>query len=117
VIEKYTGLLAAADVFTGEHDVLVMESIRLDLGYGSQAAPSDVARQRRRARSQATLDGVREAGALALEADVTDPASVHALDRAGQSRSAHVAGTERVSGERSASIPPATPIVWRPKRE
>ena len=30
------------------------------------------------ARSQATLDGVREAGALALEADVTDPASVHA---------------------------------------
>src|SRR3954465_14914183 len=30
------------------------------------------------ARSQATLDGVRKAGALALEADVTDPASVHA---------------------------------------
>src|SRR5471032_1153444 len=30
------------------------------------------------ARSQATLDGVREAGALALKADVTDPASVHA---------------------------------------
>jgi NAD(P)-dependent dehydrogenase (short-subunit alcohol dehydrogenase family) len=28
------------------------------------------------ARSQSTLDGVREAGALALEADVTDPASV-----------------------------------------
>src|SRR4051794_37923869 len=30
------------------------------------------------ARPQATLDGVRKAGALALEADVTDPASVHA---------------------------------------
>jgi NAD(P)-dependent dehydrogenase (short-subunit alcohol dehydrogenase family) len=30
------------------------------------------------ARSQSTLDGVREAGALALEADVTDPASVQA---------------------------------------
>ena len=30
------------------------------------------------ARSRATLDGVRELGALALEADVTDPASVHA---------------------------------------
>src|SRR3954469_5331406 len=30
------------------------------------------------ARSPATLDGVRKAGALALEADVTDPASVHA---------------------------------------
>src|SRR6476469_9832603 len=30
------------------------------------------------ARSQATLDGVREAGALALKADITDPASVHA---------------------------------------
>src|SRR6476646_25878 len=35
------------------------------------------------ARSQATLDGVREAGALALKADVTDPASVHtALEEA-----------------------------------
>ena len=30
------------------------------------------------ARSQETLDGVRDAGALALKADVTDPASVHA---------------------------------------
>jgi NAD(P)-dependent dehydrogenase (short-subunit alcohol dehydrogenase family) len=30
------------------------------------------------ARSQSTLDGVREAGALPLSADVTDPASVHA---------------------------------------
>jgi NAD(P)-dependent dehydrogenase (short-subunit alcohol dehydrogenase family) len=30
------------------------------------------------ARSKTTLDGVGEAGALALEADVTDPASVHA---------------------------------------
>ena len=30
------------------------------------------------ARSQSTLDGVREAGALALKADVTDPASVYA---------------------------------------
>jgi NADP-dependent 3-hydroxy acid dehydrogenase YdfG len=30
------------------------------------------------ARSQSTLDGVREAGALALKADVTDPASVNA---------------------------------------
>src|SRR5690242_16575951 len=35
------------------------------------------------ARSQATLDGVREAGALPFQADVTDPASVHAtLERA-----------------------------------
>ena len=31
------------------------------------------------ARSQATLDGVREAGALALKADVTDPASSSVL--------------------------------------
>jgi NAD(P)-dependent dehydrogenase (short-subunit alcohol dehydrogenase family) len=30
------------------------------------------------AQSQATLDGVREAGAIALKADVTDPTSVHA---------------------------------------
>jgi len=35
------------------------------------------------ARSQSTLDGVSAAGALALKADVTDPASVHAvLERA-----------------------------------
>jgi NAD(P)-dependent dehydrogenase (short-subunit alcohol dehydrogenase family) len=31
------------------------------------------------ARSQATLDGVRAAGAMALEADVTDPASIRAV--------------------------------------
>src|SRR6185295_14361909 len=31
------------------------------------------------ARSQSTLDGVTAAGALALEADVTDPASVHGV--------------------------------------
>src|SRR5437899_11595615 len=30
------------------------------------------------ARSQGTLDGIGEAGGLALQADVTDPASVHA---------------------------------------
>lgn len=30
------------------------------------------------AQSQSTLDGVRAAGALALKADITDPASVHA---------------------------------------
>jgi NADP-dependent 3-hydroxy acid dehydrogenase YdfG len=31
------------------------------------------------ARSQSTLDGVRASGALALEADVTDPASVYGV--------------------------------------
>ena len=36
LIEKYTGVLAAADVFTGSTTFWVMESIRLDLGYGSQ---------------------------------------------------------------------------------
>jgi glyoxylase-like metal-dependent hydrolase (beta-lactamase superfamily II) len=36
VIEKYTGVLAAADVFTESTAFWVMESIRLDLGYGSQ---------------------------------------------------------------------------------
>src|ERR1700746_676121 len=36
------------------------------------------------ARSQSTLDGVSAAGALALNADVTDPASVHdVLEQAG----------------------------------
>ena len=38
------------------------------------------------ARSQGTLDGVSAAGALALEADVTDPASVHGVPRAGGRR-------------------------------
>jgi hypothetical protein len=36
VIEKYTGLIAAADVFTGSTTFQVMQSIRPDLGHGSQ---------------------------------------------------------------------------------
>jgi glyoxylase-like metal-dependent hydrolase (beta-lactamase superfamily II) len=39
VIEKYTGVLAAADVFTASTAFHVMQSIRLDLGYGSQMHP------------------------------------------------------------------------------
>jgi hypothetical protein len=39
VIEKYTGVLAAADVFTESTTFQVMQSIRLDLGYGSQVRP------------------------------------------------------------------------------
>ena len=39
VIEKYTGVLAAADVFTASTTSHVMQSIRLDLGYGSQVHP------------------------------------------------------------------------------
>ena len=39
VIEKYTGVLAAADVFTESTTFWVMESIRLDLGYGSLVHP------------------------------------------------------------------------------
>ena len=39
VIEKYTGVLAAADVFTESTTFWVMESIRLDRGYGSQVHP------------------------------------------------------------------------------
>jgi hypothetical protein len=39
VIAKYTGVLAAADVFTASTTLWVMESIRLDLGYGSQVHP------------------------------------------------------------------------------
>jgi hypothetical protein len=39
VIEKYTGVLAAVDVFTEHTAFWVMESIRLDLGYGSQVHP------------------------------------------------------------------------------
>jgi len=39
VIEKYTGVLAAADVFTARTTCYVLQSIRLDLGYGSQVHP------------------------------------------------------------------------------
>jgi glyoxylase-like metal-dependent hydrolase (beta-lactamase superfamily II) len=39
VIEKYTGVLAAADVFTASSTFHVMQSIRLDLGYGSHVHP------------------------------------------------------------------------------
>jgi len=39
VIEKYKDVLAAADVFTASTAFWVMESIRLDLGYGSYVHP------------------------------------------------------------------------------
>jgi hypothetical protein len=39
VIEKYAGTLAAADVFTASTTFMVMQSIRLDLGYGSWVHP------------------------------------------------------------------------------
>ena len=39
VIEKYTGTLAAADVFTASTTFHVMQSLRLDLGYASRVHP------------------------------------------------------------------------------
>jgi glyoxylase-like metal-dependent hydrolase (beta-lactamase superfamily II) len=39
VIEKYTGVLAAADVFTESTTFQVLQSVRLDLGYGSWVHP------------------------------------------------------------------------------
>jgi glyoxylase-like metal-dependent hydrolase (beta-lactamase superfamily II) len=39
VIEKYTGVLAATDVFTAVTTFRVLQSIRLDLGYGSHVHP------------------------------------------------------------------------------
>ena len=39
VIEKYTGVLAAADVFTPHTTFWLLESLRLDLGVGSQVHP------------------------------------------------------------------------------
>ncbi len=39
VVAKYTGVLAAADVYTASTTFWVMESIRLDLGFGSQVHP------------------------------------------------------------------------------
>ena len=39
VIKKYTGVLGAVDVFTVPTAFSILESIRLDLGYGSQVHP------------------------------------------------------------------------------
>ena len=39
VIRKYTGVLAAADVYTASTAFMILESIRLDLGAGSQIHP------------------------------------------------------------------------------
>ena len=39
VIDKYTGVLGAADVFTASTTWWVMESLRLDKGVGSQVHP------------------------------------------------------------------------------
>ena len=39
VIAKYTGVLAAADVFTTSTTFIILQSIRLDLGIGSQVHP------------------------------------------------------------------------------
>jgi glyoxylase-like metal-dependent hydrolase (beta-lactamase superfamily II) len=39
VIKKYTGVLAAADVYTDSTTFMILESIRLDLGKGSQVHP------------------------------------------------------------------------------
>jgi len=36
VIKKYLGVLAAADVYTASTTFAILESIRLDLGFGSQ---------------------------------------------------------------------------------
>jgi glyoxylase-like metal-dependent hydrolase (beta-lactamase superfamily II) len=39
VVKKYTGVLAAADVYTDSTAFIILESIRLDLGVGSQVHP------------------------------------------------------------------------------
>ncbi|HEV2257314.1 MAG TPA: MBL fold metallo-hydrolase [Streptosporangiaceae bacterium] len=39
VIKKYTGVLAAADVYTASTVFVILESIRLDLGFASQVHP------------------------------------------------------------------------------
>jgi hypothetical protein len=39
VIKKYLGVLAAADVHTASTAFAILESIRLDLGFGSQVHP------------------------------------------------------------------------------
>ena len=39
MIEKYTGVLGAADVYTANTTFWILESLRLDLGLGSQIHP------------------------------------------------------------------------------
>jgi glyoxylase-like metal-dependent hydrolase (beta-lactamase superfamily II) len=39
VVKKYTGVLAAADVYTASTAFIILESVRLDLGFGSQIHP------------------------------------------------------------------------------
>ena len=39
VVKKYTGVLAAADVYTASTTFVILESIRLDLGVDSQVHP------------------------------------------------------------------------------
>ena len=39
VIKKYTDVLAAADVYTKSTTYWIMESLRLDLGFGSMVHP------------------------------------------------------------------------------
>ena len=39
VIKKYLGILAAADVYTASTTFAILESVRLDLGVGSQVHP------------------------------------------------------------------------------
>ena len=39
VIKKYLGVLAAADVYTASTTFAILESVRLDLGVGSQVHP------------------------------------------------------------------------------
>ena len=39
VIEKYTGVLGVVDVFTEHTTFWLLESLRLDLGVGSQVHP------------------------------------------------------------------------------
>jgi glyoxylase-like metal-dependent hydrolase (beta-lactamase superfamily II) len=39
VIKKYLGVLAAADVYTASTTFAILESVRLDLGFGSQVHP------------------------------------------------------------------------------
>jgi hypothetical protein len=39
VVAKFTGVLAAADVFTASSTLALLESLRLDLGAGIQIHP------------------------------------------------------------------------------
>ena len=72
VTEKYTGVLAAADVFTESTAFWVMESIRLDLGYGSQVHFFFKKKRSVSTEQRENLDAILRQSAFPIDSDVNE---------------------------------------------